>query len=145
MEQPMKRYALAVGTLFILAFTATKAVSAQDTSLQATGAMEYRISCATCHGQDGRGEGPLASVLKTKPTDLTQLSKNNHGAFPFLKILQIIDGRAEIGAHGTRDMPAFGGRYEEEAGQAYGPYGGETVVRARILELVYYLQTIQKE
>jgi mono/diheme cytochrome c family protein len=142
----MKPHALAAGVLFTLAtFTAMNTASAQDTSLQATGAMEYRISCATCHGQDGRGGGPLSSVLKTKPTDLTQLSKNNHGAFPFLKILQIIDGRVEISAHGTREMPAFGGRYEEEIGQTYGPFGSETVVRARILELVYYLQTLQKE
>jgi len=134
----------AAATLTILA-TGINPASAQDTSLQATGAMEYRISCAACHGTDGRGAGPLATVLKVRPTDLTQLSKNNHGAFPFLNVVKVIDGRTEVAGHGSREMPSFGGRYQEESEQAYGLYGSETVVRARIFELVYYLQTIQKE
>ena len=48
-----------------------------------------------------------------------------------------------MSGHGVRDMPIWGGRYQEEAGEMYGPYGGEVVVRGRILELVYYLQSIQ--
>ena len=141
----MKPLFLAAAEALLILATGVNAASAQDTSLQRTGAMEYRISCAACHGEDARGAGPLASVLKVRPTDLTQLSKNNQGSFPFLKLVQIIDGRTQVSGHGTREMPSFGGRYQEQIGQAYGPYGTETFIRARILELVYYLNTIQKE
>jgi len=105
---------------------------------------EYQVSCQVCHGVAATGDGPMASALKTKPADLTTLAKRNGGEFPFLKIFQVIDGRQNIQAHGERPMPVWGKRYQEEAGEKYGPYGGEAAVRARVLELTYYLQSIQK-
>jgi mono/diheme cytochrome c family protein len=106
---------------------------------------EYRASCQICHGPNGTGDGPMAGLLTVKPSDLTQLSKKNDGKFPLLKVFQTVDGRAVIPAHGTREMPAWGQRYQAEAGDKYGPYGGEAAVRARVLELVYYIQSIQKD
>jgi hypothetical protein len=106
---------------------------------------EYQVSCQVCHGVAGAGDGPMASELKTKPSDLTTLSRKNGGEFPFLKVFQVIDGRQSIPAHGARPMPVWGMRYQEEVGEKYGPYGGEAAVRARVLELVYYLQSIQKQ
>ncbi len=106
---------------------------------------EYQASCQVCHGAKGEGDGPLAAVLKVKPTDLTTLSKRNDGKFPLLKVMQTVDGRLSVPAHGTRSMPAWGRRYVEEAGEKYGPYGAEAAVRARLLELVYYIQSLQKE
>jgi hypothetical protein len=46
------------------------------------GKTEYLSSCADCHGPDGKGTGPLASKLKTKPADLTIIAKKNNGVFP---------------------------------------------------------------
>lgn len=109
------------------------------------GAIEFRMSCAVCHGKDARGDGPLAHVLTVKPTDLTNLSKSNKGQFPFEQVVETIDGRTQISAHGTREMPVWGTRYEAEVGRQYGPYGSETVVKTRILELVHYLQSIQEK
>jgi cytochrome c553 len=43
---------------------------------------EYIASCATCHGEDGKGNGPLSAELKTRPADLTVLAKKNNGVFP---------------------------------------------------------------
>ena len=65
------------------------------------GSDEYRISCISCHGVGGRGNGPLAKFLNTKPTDLTTLAKNNGGqypnlkagAYPFLRVYQVIGKR----------------------------------------------------
>lgn len=109
------------------------------------GADEYRISCQVCHGEKGRGDGPMAKVLTVKPSDLTQISKNNGGTFPLLKIMHIIDGRPLIAAHGDgREMPIWGARYKAEQGGKYGPYGGEMAVRARVLELVFYVQSLQE-
>jgi len=125
------------GALLSLAFPAY----AQDTLLAAD---EYRASCQVCHGKEGKGDGPMAGVLKKVPPDLTQLSKKNEGRFPFLKVAQVIDGRAIVPAHGTREMPVWGERYAADIGETFGPYGGERAVRARVLELVYYIQSLQQ-
>ena len=101
------------------------------------------MSCAVCHGEDGRGDGPVATVLTIKPADLTVLSRRNGGQFPFEHVVATIDGRTSIKAHGTREMPIWGARYEEQVSKEYGPYGSESTVKARILELVHYLQGIQ--
>ena len=118
------------------------------------GSDEYRTSCLSCHGVGGRGDGPLAQYLTVKPTDLTALAKNNGGqypnikagAYPFLRVYQIIDGRAAIEVHGDRAMPVWGNRYLAEQPAGVTPFGGEyeKVVRGRILELVYYIQSIQQ-
>ncbi len=116
------------------------------------GADEFRNSCASCHGMNGKGHGPLASILMKKPADLTVLAKNNGGEYPSLKegeypfhrVFQIIDGRTVVAGHGDRTMPVWGSRYAMEEGLKYGPMGGEKVIRGRILELVYYIQSIQE-
>ena len=81
------------------------------------GALEFHYGCAACHGPDAKGNGPLAVAeqLKNAPPDLTTLAKKNKGIFPLNAIYDIIDGRREIGAHGTRDMPVWGHRYMPSA------------------------------
>jgi mono/diheme cytochrome c family protein len=119
------------------------------------GSDEYRISCLSCHGVGGRGDGPLAKFLTVKPSDLTTIAKNNGGQypnikaghFPFLYVYQVIDGRTLVAPHGERAMPVWGNRYLAAQRPTPGPYAGEyeKVVRGRILELVYYLQSIQQD
>jgi hypothetical protein len=109
------------------------------------GSNEFRISCASCHGVGGRGNGNMAQFLTVKPSDLTALAKNNGGEYPFMRVFQMIDGRAVVSGHGDRAMPVWGSRYKKEDAERYGPYGGEEVVRARVLELVYYIQSIQQK
>ena len=116
--------------------------AAQDASI---GSHEYIVSCAVCHGVDGKGDGVLAVLMTVKPADLTQLSKNNGGEYPFLRVYQTIDGRMQVTGHGDRAMPIWGDRFEIETGVEPGTYGSEQMVRARILELVYFLQTIQEK
>ena len=55
------------------------------------GKMEYQASCASCHGTDGKGTGPVAPSLAKKPADLTTLAKQNNGVFPFERIYETID------------------------------------------------------
>ena len=112
---------------------------------ETVGADEYRNSCLTCHGVGGRGNGPLAQHLLVKPSDLTQIAKNNYGEFPFLKIIHAIDGRMTIKLHGAASMPVWGSRYKVEAGNTFGPFGAETYIRGRILSLAYYLESIQEK
>jgi mono/diheme cytochrome c family protein len=94
------------------------------------GAKEYQRSCLTCHGVGGRGDGPMSQYLTVKPADLTQIRKNNDGLFPIFDILQIIDGTTA--------------RYLEEDGGNYKGLTGEEGVRLRILELLFYIQSIQQ-
>jgi len=132
-------------------FLASSAAQAEDDTI---GSDEYRTSCLSCHGVGGRGDGPLAKFLTVKPTDLTALAKNNGGqypnlkagAYPFLRVYQVIDGRATVEVHGDRAMPIWGNRYLADQPGGFGPFAGEyeKVIRGRILELVYYLQSIQQ-
>ena len=114
----------------------------------AAGRAEFQTSCLACHGEQGRGDGPMAELLTIKPSDLTQLSKANAGKFPFLKIFQTIDGRATVRGHGFGPMPLWGERYKAEAGgtaaEPYRSYTAETQIRARLLELTYYIQSLQE-
>lgn len=110
------------------------------------GSDEYRISCLNCHGMGGKGDGPMSELLSKKPSDLTMLAKNNGGEYPFLRVYQMIDGRVVVPGHGGRDMPIWGARYAEEDYERYGTaFGSEDVVRGRILQLVYYIQTLQEK
>ncbi|MGE0698761.1 MAG: cytochrome c [Hyphomicrobiaceae bacterium] len=132
----------AMGTLAAMAATGlAQPAAARDPS---AGAAEYQLSCAVCHGTRGRGNGPMAKGLSKAPTDLTKLEERNDYQFPYLKVFQIIDGRAVVPDHGTREMPVWGRRYLEDVGDSRGPYGSEAAVRARIEELVRYVQSLQE-
>jgi mono/diheme cytochrome c family protein len=66
----------------------------------------FRAYCASCHGARGKGDGPVASVLRVAPPDLTRLA--NRGQFPTERVRQTILGDAVVAAHGTREMPIWG-------------------------------------
>jgi hypothetical protein len=106
---------------------------------------EFRNSCASCHGTDGMGAGFLTRLFRgIDPGDLTQLSARNDGSFPMERVFSVIDGRAEVAAHGDRKMPVWGDRYMNAAMSENGPDEiNEIRVRNRIYELVHYLQSIQ--
>jgi mono/diheme cytochrome c family protein len=115
----------------------------------AAGRAEYEVACRGCHGLTGKGDGPMAGFLTITPADLTILAKTNNGQYPFLKVFQIIDGRAVVRAHGDSAMPIWGDRYIVESGasgaEPYKTYSAEPFVRARILELTYYIQSLQQQ
>ncbi|MDJ0951992.1 MAG: c-type cytochrome [Alphaproteobacteria bacterium] len=132
-----------VGLALALATAGSPAAAQGDIIGQA----EFRRQCAVCHGMDGMGQGPLAALLSVDPGDLTQLAIQNKGRFPTERIYRTIDGRYEVQAHGTRVMPVWGDRYRKEAENIEGlegvPKVRERIVAGRILELVFYLQSIQ--
>ncbi|MDH3264656.1 MAG: cytochrome c [Paracoccaceae bacterium] len=115
---------------------------AQDDEF-AAGRGEYLAACAACHGENADGNGPIGTMFTTPIPDLRKITARNDGVFPTLKIFMIVDGRTGIKAHGD-PMPLFGNRYEAEVGESGGPFGSEQLVRARVLELVYYLESIQE-
>ena len=117
----------------------TGAAGAQD-----SGRIEYINACAACHGMDGTGGGPLVELLTVPVPGLTTLSAQNEGKFPMLEVIHTIDGRQSAPAHGGT-MPIWGRHFEIQAElDDVGPYGGEAVVRGRILSIAYYLESIQE-
>lgn len=127
-----------------LAFLLSGAANAQVFDPEfATGRDEYMAACAACHGENADGNGPIATMFQGKVPDLTQIAARNDGLFPTLKIFQIIDGRTGVRGHGN-PMPVFGKRYAVDLKAERGTYGAEPLVRARVLELVFYLESIQQ-
>lgn len=99
----------------------------------------YKNYCAPCHGVDGKGSGPVASSLTARPTDLTELSKNNSGKFPDTHIVAILQFGADAPAHGSATMPVWG--------PILGTMNRTNVQdkQLRISNLTRYLQTIQAQ
>jgi mono/diheme cytochrome c family protein len=125
-----------LAALIVLGWMAGRA-SAQDEEIIARGKITYRVYCQNCHGETAKGDGRIAPLMKVKPADLTRLSQKNGGKFPSERITQIIDGRADVAAHGDREMPVWGENFLEKT-------GNETQVSAKLEQLVAYLQTIQE-
>lgn len=115
-------------------------------SQQDPGKREFENNCATCHGRDGKGNGPTVELLRRSPPDLTLLAKNNQGILPINRMFEVIEG-ANVASHGSRDMPIWGRDYRIEDAQnlleARGQYDAAALVRARILMLVEYINRIQ--
>jgi len=110
-----------------------------DPDVQATA--DYLNYCAACHGVGGTGNGPMASELKVKPTDLTVLSKENGGNFPYLKLRKVVDGSYKEGnfrAHSSHEMPIWGDVFRKQAGD-----GSYSAAQARIMNILDYIAMIQ--
>ena len=111
------------------------------------GKYEYRANCATCHGEQGKGDGPFNVLLKKQAADLTVLSKNNGGVFPVDRTYAIISGTANVVGHGPRNMPVWGDYYKAQAPSELDPSYKQTdvrsFVRTRILALIEYISTLQ--
>ena len=132
------------GTLAVLIACAStpRRAAAQEQVVLTSGKLEYQQYCTTCHGADGKGNGPMADLWKKPPANLTLLSKKNKGQFPFWRVYRVIDGREEVVAHGPRAMPVWGGRFLVQEGG--GPLD-EHAVLGRILALVYYVESLQEK
>ncbi len=103
-----------------------------------SGAEMYRAYCAVCHGLDGKGAGPAAAALCQEIPDLTQLSRKNGGKFPMFHVSGIIQGDAEIAAHGSKDMPMWGDVFRELKRD-------DSVVKLRVHNLAEYLASLQEK
>ena len=97
----------------------------------------FKSYCAVCHGVDGKGNGPAATAMKTPPTDMTALAKNNGGQYPASHVAAVIRGQAVTPSHGSQDMPVWGPLFSSIS------QGHEAQVQQRITNLVNYIETLQ--
>jgi mono/diheme cytochrome c family protein len=99
----------------------------------------YREYCAVCHGKEGKGDGPAASELKAETPDLTKMAKRNNGQYPADHVAAVLRFGTKEPAHGTADMPIWGGLLGTSATR-----GTETaIVHLRIANLTDYIKSLQ--
>ena len=135
------------GFTLLLSMASAVPSIAQDVDV---GRNEYLNSCASCHGPKAKGNGPLAELLTTALPDLTALAKTNNGVFPMERVHRVIDGRADVKAHGSRQMPVWGSRYEREvAGRQANEFADEETLgrlaQMRVIAIIDYLYRIQEK
>jgi mono/diheme cytochrome c family protein len=110
-----------------------------DGGVQAvSGAYTFRTYCATCHGANGKGDGPLAQSLRFHPPDLTLITSRHGGEYPAEEIRRIVDGRKPLSGHGGPEMPVWGDAFRN-AETGY----DEWTVKERIRSVVEYVRTLQ--
>jgi mono/diheme cytochrome c family protein len=135
--------ALAASTLMVQ----SSAWAMDDAAMLQLGKDEFMASCASCHGVDAKGSGPVAAALNPKPSDLTKIAVRYNGNFPGDAIYQFVDGQKMIGPHGDRAMPVWGYRYLadalERAHEVPHDVDPNALVHDRIAGLVKYLESIQ--
>lgn len=102
-----------------------------------SGENDYQAYCSSCHGTGAKGDGAIAKSLKRRPSDLTALTRRNHGLFPDEMVFKAVDGRRSS-VHSDSDMPAWAEVFAKSTESA----GAENAA-ARIDVLVKYLQTLQ--
>ena len=127
----------AIALLIVLCGASAVAAGQKDV---AAGRAYYLQYCASCHGENGDGRGPMASSLKQQPADLRNLSDKYGTPLSIKRVAAFIDGRQAVAAHGPREMPVWGNRFYD-IWSAQGSKGGD--MQSRIEKIVLYLRTIQ--
>ena len=137
----MKRWMIAAASIAIGLLPARAAIFAaaggQNVPTYA-GDAEFKVYCSSCHGNEAKGDGPIAKSLKKRPADLTQLALHNAGVFPADRVVKIVDGRTPVEGHGKSDMPAWGEAFAQSVDSKT-----PEAVTARIAAVVEYLKSIQ--
>lgn len=135
---------------FVLAAGATAALTAAAQTTPTTHSLTikslagrdiFEFYCATCHGSDGKGHGPVAAALKDPVPDLTRLARGRGGVFPRQRVESYVTNGGGVllsAAHGTSDMPVWGPLFR-------GLDPSNTLVRIRIANVVGYIESIQEK
>lgn len=137
-----RRYAQAgLQTTLALLIALGSAHVAQADDLALPGKQLFAEYCASCHGPQALGNGPVAAFMTVKVPNLTLIAARNDGKFPADKVEQIIDGRAIIGAHGSREMPIWGERFMRKE---LGNPDAQRATTLLVKRLTEYVQSIQR-
>lgn len=130
----------AVGLFGLIVVGSPAMARAAGTDDLAQGRALYLQHCAPCHGRSADGNGPVAPCLSMPPADLRFLWEKYGNPLPEDQIARFIDGRADVKAHGPRDMPVWG----EQVWQNPKGHRGRIKFRQPVAQLIAYLQSIQK-
>ncbi len=118
-----------ISTLAVAVLTLSGCETAQGPT--PTGAQDYSMFCATCHGVDGRGEA-------VRGVDLTGIAARNGGQFPLARVMTQIWGYAR--ATPTPGMPAFSELLQSKTVLYDSGDGIATPTPLRLVQLAEYLE-----
>jgi mono/diheme cytochrome c family protein len=101
----------------------------------------YLRFCASCHGDEAMGDGPVSRSLNVAVPDLTRIA-TRYGEFPAGLIRDVIDGRGiDTRAHGAREMPVWGYEFWIEEGA---DVAAQQAARDAINKLIEHLRSVQR-
>jgi mono/diheme cytochrome c family protein len=129
--------ALLAGVILYFATRPTEVIAVEGRDL-------YMRYCASCHGNSGMGDGPVAAALEPRPADLTHLRERYGEASPLRQTIAAIDGRQPVRAHGNSAMPVWGEIIEREMKERkIGWPQATTIQRERLI--AEYIMTLQRQ
>jgi len=99
-----------------------------------SGAQMFKDYCASCHGVDGRGNGPAVTFLKTPPPDLRMMAKHNSGKYPAGQVMSTLTFGPGSPAHGDLNMPTWGQLFRDT---------DKRLATLRIHNLTRFVESIQ--
>ena len=131
----MKSFSLlCLAALVLLAAESRRGAAQGGTSVE--GQDTFREYCSACHGISGKGDGPVAVILKKRPADLTTIKKRKR-TFSAADIEATIKGTGALqSAHGAPDMPVWGPYFTAVDSSA-------ALAQVRVTNLVKYIESIQ--
>ncbi|HUF71766.1 MAG TPA: cytochrome c [Gammaproteobacteria bacterium] len=126
----------ALAILAVMLAAACTALGQQD----AEGARLFARYCASCHGPQGEGDGPVAAAMVITVPNLRTLRERSDGRFPRDAVMQYIDGRDLPAAHGDRLMPVWGEAFTEMEDNAE---SANEAARRRIAAITDFVEQMQ--
>ncbi|MBV2358574.1 cytochrome c [Thalassococcus sp. CAU 1522] len=100
-------------------------------------------NCAVCHGETGKGDGPMARAMARAPRDLTLIRVRNGDSFPRARVLSTIDGYARSDLSGP-GMPEFGDLLRGDLVPLDTGDGVMTPTPRKLVALLEYIESIQE-
>jgi mono/diheme cytochrome c family protein len=108
----------------------------QEREDRESGAYLFRVFCVVCHGDSGKGDGPVSDTLRQTLPDLTLLSRAAGGVFPRDRVLKALQTGRPTAAHVPGGMPTW-----SEAFARLEPSKG--TAQKRLQALVDHVETLQ--
>ncbi len=105
--------------------------------LSTSGRDLFEFYCASCHGRDAKGNGPVAAALKMPPSDLTAIAQRSGGTFSKARVEAFVTGESRVPAHGSTEMPVWGPIFR-------GLDTRDAMNKVRIANIVGYIESIQE-
>jgi mono/diheme cytochrome c family protein len=130
--------------VLIVALAAEAEAGGPEVGGSADAGDEFLELCADCHGEDARGNGPLAKNLTKAPPDLTQISRRAGGKFDEKAVFDWILGLNMPAHHGTREMPIWGDWLMDDETSPGTAESAEKEVEQRVMALVKFLKKLQR-
>ncbi len=109
----------------------------EPTSRQELGKSQFEEHCVACHSAVS---GEIATEGQQMGPDLRLLQPKYGSPLDRDRLARFIDGREELPAHGTRQMPVWGKRLYEDYPQTQGT---ESVREGTVAIILDYLESIQ--